>query len=148
MKKVEKRIWTRAELTIAYYIAKWDYNGLKVSEEDLIEAVIGDTTKRSLDMQVANFRYILGIEGYSLEHFSKAQDDVATSLQNKTITQVRRLIETIIRNSDAKISFQQNRRNNDKIEDVRKQLNTDEQNRFEAKMNAFSKYRRLTPVKK
>lgn len=148
MKKSKQRIWTRAELTIAYYIAKWDFNGLKISEKDLAEGVIGDTTVRSLQMQVANFRFILGYDGYVLKDYSKAQSEVATVLQNKTITQVRKIVDTIIEKSDVKLEKLENRRNNVKVNEVKNKLNKEAEELFAAKLFNLRKYRRLTPVKK
>lgn len=143
MKTNTQRIWTRAELTIAYYIAKFGIESLKISAKDLAEAVIEDTTERSLDMQVANFRFILGIDGYQLEHFSAAQDDVATALQDKTITQVRKIVDFLIGVSDLKLEKLASRRNNVKVNDVKDKLNQESQTRFEAKLRAIGKYRNL-----
>jgi len=87
-----KRIWSEQELTIAYYIARWDYAGLKISEHDMVEFIIGDTTINSLNMQVANFRFLLGIDGYQLSHTSKTMRALVDSLSRKTIVQIRRMV--------------------------------------------------------
>jgi len=65
---MKKRIWSKQELTIAYYVAKFNLNGLEnISLSELAEDVIKNTTKQSLNMQVANFRYLLDIPGHKLE---------------------------------------------------------------------------------
>lgn len=141
-----KRIWTKEELTIAYYIAKWDYNGLQISEEDLVDGVIGRTTKPSLKMQIANFRYVLGIEGFKLEHASQAMKDLADELANKTVTQVRNLVVDIIVKSDTDIVKAQSSRSNKAIDKRRESLNKVSEETFQNKMRALGKYRNLTPV--
>ena len=45
-------------------------------------------------MQAANFRYLLGLEGYQLEDASAAQRQLVDELDNMTVTQVRNIIFT------------------------------------------------------
>ena len=35
----KQRVWSQEELSIAYYIAKWDYNGLKMDEDYIVDYV-------------------------------------------------------------------------------------------------------------
>ena len=94
MSKVKtQRIWNQNELTIAYYASKYGtLNGLNMSKEELVDYVIGNTSERSFDMQVANFNYLLGIGESKYTDYSKAMVKVVEDLKNKTVTQVREMI--------------------------------------------------------
>ena len=111
MKKSERRIWNNEELTIAYYITKWGYSGLDISEEDLVNGVIGNTTAASLLKQTANFRDIMNIEGFKLGNgqAQPAKEAVVEELKNMTMTQVRKLVISKIESSEESIkSFNKN----------------------------------------
>ena len=95
------KVWNEQELTIAFYIAKWGYAGLKdTSEEEIAMCIISDTTVQSLRMQVANFRFVLGLEGRTLKDASKAMYELNDKLTNKTMSQVRSLILPTINDAD------------------------------------------------
>lgn len=151
MSKVnKKRIWNTEELTCAYYVSKYGtLNGLKMTKEELVDYVIGDTTERSFDMQVANFNYIMGVGEYQLEDTSKAQRELVDSLTNKTVTQVREIILTYAEKIDDEVSARRtavaNKSANSKVEE----LNAEMEKNFQAKLQMLKLMgRNLTPVKK
>lgn len=138
-----KRIWNTNELTIAYYIAKWDINGLKMSREDLADFVITNTSVRSLNMQAANFRFLLGLEGYQLEDASQAQRQLVDELDNMTVTQVRNTIFTYAdsvseRTEELRVTFA-----NKSVNQKRDEANTQLDAIFQKKVMSMSKFRNL-----
>lgn len=140
----KKRIWSKDELTIAYYIAKWGYAGLRISEYDFAEYIIGNTSIPSLKMQVANFRYLLGIDGFKLEDASKAMKDLTEELSNSTITQVRRMILNYVDSCNEKIEIEKSKSINKQVNKRRDELNEQYDNNFKAKLNMMqSQGRRL-----
>ena len=134
-----KHSWTKQDLTVAYYIAKWDLNGLGISKDEIIDNVIGDSTVPSLNMQVANFRYLLGIEGYQLEHASEAMKDLVDELQNKTVTQVRAIVNAYIDKRYQKSRQTNVNKHNRQIEKKREELNEFEQRNHKAKLEVWKK---------
>lgn len=138
----KKRIWTKEELTIAYYIAKWDYNGLQIDEGELVDGVIGRTTKPSLQMQVANFRYLLDIEGYQLEDASEAMKELVAELQNKTVTQIRHMVIDYIQSHGDEIKTASLSKNNNEARIRAKALNEQEQLNHENKLKSWAKFGR------
>ena len=149
MSKSQKRIWSTEELTIAFYISKYGMNGLNTNKQELVDYVIGNTTQRSLDMQVANFNFLLGVGEYQLEDASKAQKDVVDALGNKTITQVRKLIFSYMDEIDSTITQRQTSVKNKSVTEKRDEANALLNSTFENKIAAMRKAgRRLTPVKK
>jgi len=143
--KNSKRMWTKEELTIAYYIAKWDYNGLRATENDLVDIAIGNTTKASLNMHVANFRHLLNIDGYKLENTSKLMDVIIEELKNKTITQVRSIVNKILAGKEDKFAAAQTNRNNAKIAEGAEKANILLTLIFEKKLKSMNRYRNLIP---
>lgn len=142
------RVWNKSELTIAYYIAKFGLNGLKMSEEHLAYNVIGNTTVRSLQMQSENFRYLLGFDS-QLSHTSKAQRDLADKLQNKTTTQVREIIFDYCDIMEDVISKKVRAAANKKTHSKKDELNAQLQLNFEAQVaNMKAMGRNLTPINK
>jgi hypothetical protein len=141
--KNSKRIWNNNELIIAYYVAKWDVNGLKMTEEELAEYVIGNTSAQSLKMQAANFRHLLGIEGYTLEDASQAQRDVVEQLKNSTVTQVRNMIFTYTDSVQEEFDARKASKTNKAVNEKRDQLNAQLQKDFEAQLKMKGMYRRL-----
>ena len=145
--KTTKRIWNKTELTIAYYIAKWDYNGLAIEEEDLVEAVIENTTVASLRFQVANFRHVLNIEGFKKEGASAEMFALAEELKDTTSTNVRKIVLKAIENSEAKIKSNQVNKENKAAMKKRDLLNALSQKNFEAEMKLRKNLgQRLTPL--
>lgn len=142
------RVWNKSELTIAYYIAKFGLNGLKMTQEHLAHNVIGNTTVRSLQMQAENFRYILGFDS-QLSHTSKAQRALADKLQNKTATQVREIIFDYCDIMEDVITKKVRAAANKKVASKKDQLNAQLQLNFEAQLKTYASLgRRLTPIKK
>ena len=141
----KKRIWSSNELIIAYYIAKHGYAGLKISEHDFVEYIIGDTTMPSLRMQVANFRYLLNIEGYQLAADGKqvAKSKIVEDLQNLTATQVRRIIKDYVDSVEDSIEIAQRNKANREINKKKDALNAQEKINFENKLSHLRRYRRL-----
>lgn len=145
---MKKRIWTKGELTIAYYIAKWNYNGLGADEAHIVDNVIGDTTRASLNMQTANFRYLLGIEGPQLDHTSQLQADIVEEYKNKTVTQMRKVLDNIIEPLSLKIKERKVFTNNSKTKERANALNEQSELNFHNKLKAMRMHRRLKPLKK
>jgi hypothetical protein len=143
MSNDSKRIWNNKELTIAYYIAKWDSNGLKMSKEDLAEFVITNTSIRSLDMQAANFRFLLGLEGYQLEDASVAQKNLVDELDNLTVTQVRNIIFTYADSVSDRTEELKRKSANKSVNQKRDELNAELDKNFQARVNSISQFRNL-----
>lgn len=151
MSKVNKqRIWNQKELTIAYYASKYGtLNGLNMSKEELVNYVIGNTSERSFDMQVANFNYLLGIGESKYTDYSKAMVQVVEELKNKTVTQVREMILDYAIEIDEVVAKRKTDLANKKVSTKTQELNDELNKNFEAKLNAMRlSGRRLTPVKK
>jgi hypothetical protein len=138
-----KRIWNTEELTIAYYIAKWDENGLKMSKEDLAEYVITNTSVRSLNMQAANFRFLLGLEGYQLEDASAAQRQLVDELDNLTVTQVRNIIFTYADSVSDRTEELKRKSANKSVNQKRDEANAELEAQFQAKVKSLSQFRNL-----
>lgn len=141
--KDAKRIWNKKELIIAYYIAKWGIHGLGVESEDLVESVIGDTTVKSLEMQISNFRFILDLPGNRLEHAGATKIKLAEELQNVTYTNIKKMVLGMINESGAKIKKAKISRNNKQTMDRRDELNARSQKNFKNKMKEMNRHRRL-----
>ena len=138
--------WSKTELTIAYYLAKWDYTGLGISAEDIVDSVIPETTVHSLNMQTANFRYLLNIDGYKLSDASKLMKEIIGKYQNSTREMVRKLVLKSIQKCDLMVG--RNLRSNRKIEEKKDVLNRELQERFEAKLLDYRKGgKRLIPLR-
>lgn len=140
-----KRFWTREELIIAYYIAKWDYSGLNISEHDFANYVITDTTVASLRMQTACFRQLLGLDGHRLAHCSELMKELVKELENKTISQVRKLIFSYVDLQEDNIKILTIQKENKIVNKKRDQLNTQYQLDFDNKLKSLRRYRNLTP---
>lgn len=143
-----QRIWNKQELTIAYYASKYGtLNGLKMNKEEIVNYVIGNTSERSFDMQVANFNYLLGLDGSQLEDYSKLMVEVVEDLKNKTVTQVREIIMNYAISIDDQIAANKVAFKNCEVK-TKTQLLNEELNRvYEAKLNAMARSgRRLKPL--
>tara|TARA_R110002126_G_scaffold1823_4_gene10882 strand:+ start:381 stop:818 length:438 start_codon:yes stop_codon:yes gene_type:complete len=101
--KTSKRIWSKEELTIVYYIAKWDLSGIDISMEELAEAVIGNTTLVSLNMQVSHFKNILNIEETNLTGASNLMRELLEDYRDCTMTQIRARVISKIQSSVSNI---------------------------------------------
>ena len=140
--------WSKKELQIAYYIAKWDMNGLAIEVEDLMAGVIVGTTKSSLTRQVANFRYILDIPGYQLKNGSKAMAKIVEEFKDTTMTNVRKIVLKTIADAGVKVEIVKRNRINNKISNNTQLMNDRLQENFEANLRMAGMFRRLKPVKK
>lgn len=143
-----KRIWNKQELTIAYYIAKWDIGGLKITEQELVDYVIGRTTRPSLKMQVANFRFLLQLDGPQLEDASQAMRSLAEELSNHTVVQVRSIIFNYIDKMEDVILEQKTKGINATINKRRDELNAQLESNFLAQVAQKSIGRRLRKIEK
>lgn len=140
---MKKRIWTKEELTITYYITKYGMSGLNVSFENIAGGIIPNTSTPSLKMQMACFRFILDIEGYKLEHGSKAMKVLYEELKDKTITQIRNQVKEIISKSEYAIENAKVSQNNTKAYKRRDELNKASEKTFSERLKFLNKYRRL-----
>jgi hypothetical protein len=145
-KSTPKRIWSTEELTIAYYISKWDYSGLNISEEDLVNGVICDTTVASLRMNVANFRNLLNIEGFNLDHTTKAQKQLVEDLKDVTMMQVRQSVLAKISSSFENIKEQKVVKEINKKSEKLAKANKELQAEFERKLALAQKGRNLKKI--
>jgi hypothetical protein len=141
--KTSKRIWTNQELTIAYYMAKWNMNGIGITEQALVDGVIGNTSVGSFRMQVANFRYLLDIEGCQLTHASKKMKELCEKLSNKTMTQVRRMVIKAIKQSDVSSEYYSTKKNNEAAYKRRDELNQLSETNYQNKLKQLKRYRNL-----
>lgn len=95
---LKRRLWSSEELTIAYYLAKFGRRGIPYSQRELAQDIIGKTTLKSLNCQVATFRYLLGIEGEQLRSTSKLKEQLVIDLSHHKPSVLRDLVTTIIEN--------------------------------------------------
>lgn len=145
-----KRIWNNEELTFAYYVAKYgNLSALKMTKEDVVHHIIGDTTEHSFDMQVENFRNLLGIVDSPYNNYSQKMVEVSESLKNTTITNVRTILMDYAIKMDDVAESRRVARANKSLTEKKDILNEELNKNFEAKLANFAKMgRRLTPVKK
>lgn len=136
-----KRIWTKSELTVAYYLAKFEGRGIKLHEDEL--AGIIDTSLGSLRMQVANFRYLLNIEGWQLEHASNAMKGLIDELHGKTMTEVKRLVQSFMREKNVPKEILDRRTHNIIVNKKRDSLNAQYERNFMARLSMLKSKRRL-----
>lgn len=137
--------WTVQDLVIAYYITKWEYSGLGIDETDLVDSVITETTVHSLNMQVANFRHLLNIDGYKLSDSSKMMGEIVDKYESSSMLDVRKVVLKIIENSDVEIG--RNIRNNKVIVQKKLELNSELNKNYEAKLKMYASMgRRLKKV--
>tara|TARA_R110000737_G_scaffold317350_1_gene327961 strand:+ start:136 stop:585 length:450 start_codon:yes stop_codon:yes gene_type:complete len=145
-----KRIWNNEELTFAYYVAKHgNLKALQMTKEDVVYHIIGNTTERSFDMQVENFRHLLGIGESAYDNYSQKMVEVSESLKNTTITNVRTILMNYATKMDVVAQERRVKRANESKMEKRDELNSTLNKNFEAKLEAMRlSGRRLTPVKK
>ena len=150
MSSNKQRIWNNEELTIAYYASKYgSLNGLNMRKDEIVNYVIGNTTERSFDMQVANFNYLLGLDGSQLEDYSKAMVEVVENLKNKTVTQVREIILNYAISIDEQIAENKTNFKNAEVKTKTQLLNEELNKRYQDKLDAMARSgRRLKPLNK
>ena len=145
-----QRIWNNEELTFAYYVAKHgNLDALKMRKDDVVYHIIGDTTVRSFDMQVENFRNLLGIVDSPYNNYSQKMVEVSESLKNTTITNVRTiLMDYAIKMDEVATARRIKRENEEKMSKVN-ELNKEMNKNFNAQLNMMKLMgRNLTPIGK
>ena len=147
--KNSKRIWSNEELTIAFYIAKYGVEQLKMDEDFIVNYVIGDTTVASLKMQVANFNELLDLDGPRLTAYSKAMITVVDNSDNKSQKDLTQEIFDFCDTRENEIADRKIKVANRSVSQKTVDLNIELNRTFDAKMKSFAKMgRRLTPVVK
>ena len=149
MSNTKSRIWNNEELTFAYYVAKFgQLEKMKMTKDDVVYHIIGDTTERSFDMQVENFRNLLGLVDSPYNNYSQKMVEVSESLKNTTITNVRTILMDYAIKMDSVAEERRVKRANVSVSTKRQELNSELNKNFENKLAAMRKSgRRLTPVK-
>jgi len=130
--KVLKHEWSEKDLVIAYYISKWDYNGLGIDEYDLIDSVIPNSTVQSLSMQVANFRHLLNIDGYKLSDSSKLMKVIVDKYDGVPAEKVKGIVSKIIDGCDVELG--RGKRSNKAIDKKKLELNAELERNYQAKL--------------
>lgn len=150
MSNTKSRIWNNEELTFAYYVAKFgQLEKMKMTKDDVVYHIIGDTTERSFDMQVENFRNLLGLVDSPYNNYSQKMVEVSESLKNTTITNVRTILMDYAIKMDSVAEERRVKRANVSVSTKRQELNSELNKNFENKLAAMRKSgRRLTPVNK
>lgn len=147
--KNSKRIWSSEELTIAFYIAKYGVEQLKMDEGFIVDYVIGDTSVASLKMQVANFNELLDLDGPRLSHYSKAMVTVVENNDNKSQKDLTQEIFDFCDSRENEITARKTKVANKSVSQKTLDLNIELNKNFEAKMKNLAKMgRKLTPVQK
>lgn len=96
--KITNHDWCEEDETIAFFCEKFGTNGLLVSSEsELAESVIG-TTKASLIMKRANFKHLMGNEGF--EHYSINQVKVIEKYSTSSRDELKNIVNKIIDKRD------------------------------------------------
>ena len=140
---MRKKDWSKEELTIAYYIAKWDLSGIDSTMEELALVVIGNTTVKSLDMQVMHFRRLLNLEENTLFANSKRMEELRKDYKDLTMTQVRKLVVSKIQSCSSDIiSYNKNKAVLESSKRVEK-LNAASELLFQNKLKELKKHRNL-----
>tara|TARA_R110000744_G_scaffold380220_1_gene500315 strand:+ start:92 stop:523 length:432 start_codon:yes stop_codon:yes gene_type:complete len=140
---MRKKDWSKEELTIAYYIAKWDLSGIDSTMEELALVVIGNTTVKSLDMQVMHFRRLLNLEENTLFANSKRMEELRKDYKDLTMTQVRKLVVSKIQSCSSDIiSYNKNKAVLESSKRVEK-LNAASELLFQNKIKELKKHRNL-----
>tara|TARA_R110000744_G_C19250537_1_gene550245 strand:+ start:616 stop:1062 length:447 start_codon:yes stop_codon:yes gene_type:complete len=147
--KNSKRIWSNEELTIAFYIAKYGVEQLKMDEDFIVDYVIGNTSVASLKMQVANFNELLDLDGPRLTAYSKAMITVVDNNDNKSQKDLTQEIFDFCDTRENEIADRKIKVANRSVSQKTLDLNIELNRTFDAKMKSFAKMgRRLTPVVK
>lgn len=95
-----RKRWSEGDLTIAYYLARFGKNDFDKTKEQIVKEVIKDTSIKSLNMQVANFRFLLDIEGEQLRGYTKNKIEIINKLRGRSRTYIFALIDLIIFESE------------------------------------------------
>jgi fructose-1,6-bisphosphatase len=148
--KNSKRIWSNEELTFAYYVAKYgSLDMLKMTKEDVVHHIIGNTTERSFDMQVENFKHLLGIGEGAYDNYSQKMVEVSESLKNHTVTNVREILMDYAMKMDDVAEQRRVSRANKTVKSKTDELNEVLNKQFENKLKMMKLMgRNLTPINK
>jgi len=96
---MKKYLWSKSDLIIAYYLAKCGIRGLNISKPELVKEVIRGTTLKSLNMQVAGFRNLLGLDGVKLNSTSQLKIELVNELSKTPNSILRQTVLNIIQSS-------------------------------------------------
>lgn len=89
---MKRHKWSGHDLSIAYYVAKWGWYGIK--EDQAYWANIIGTTEKSLNIQIVKYKRMLRGQG-RYTNASKLQVTVFRHFSNKSITYVRDRVEEL-----------------------------------------------------
>jgi len=93
---MRKKIWSKEDLVIALFVSKFGIRGLGVDKAYLVREIIKGTTVRSLNLQAANIRAMLGIEGRKLYSSSKLKISVCEELGLQPYSILRQVVLKMI----------------------------------------------------
>lgn len=144
------RIWSKKELTIAFYIAKFGHVGLSASESEIAHGVIGNTTIVSLHMQIKHFKSILGIPGYTLNvEARRLMQEVVSDHKDTTSSNLRKYVNQVIEERRENIIKAERENINKKASGNAAKINKQEEINFKAKLDLYKRMgRRLSPLNK
>lgn len=89
---MRKKIWSKNDLIIALFIAKFSIRGLGKLKPEIAKDIIQDTTVKSLNMQAANFRYLLNLDGVKLSGSSALKIEVRSEFGFLPYSKLRPLV--------------------------------------------------------
>ena len=149
LKSNSKRIWSNEELTIAFYIAKYGAEQLKMDEDFIVDYVIGNTSVASLKMQVMRFNELLDLDGPRLTAPTPAMAKVVNDNDNKSQKNLTQEIFDFCDTRENEIADRKTKVANRSVSQKTVDLNIELNKTFDAKMKSFAKMgRRLTPINK
>lgn len=135
--------WTKQETELAYYVTKFECNGLGLNERELCTYILGNITVNCFKFQKANFNHLLNQEGFKLDHVSKLQLEVFEECKNLTITQLREKIKPFIKSQEEKHEKIKSIAYNDSVEKRRQKANEALNKVHEDKLKSLRKHRNL-----
>jgi hypothetical protein len=99
---MKRKHWTRGDLIIALYIAKFGLRDIDMTRTELVSSVLKGTTLRSLNMQIANFRFLLNLEGVKLTATSKSKLEIVEEYGNTSRLNLRLIVTELINTGTSK----------------------------------------------
>jgi hypothetical protein len=93
---MRKKIWSKEDLVIALFVSKFGIRGLGIDKAYLVREVIKGTTVRSLNLQAANIRAMLGLEGRKLYSSSKLKISVCEEFGLQPYSILRQIVLKMI----------------------------------------------------
>lgn len=79
-------------LEVAYYIANWNYNGLKINKEEVLEKIETKTDLKTFEGLIKDFRSTIMAKDLKSLELSENMISVHDRLKNKTVTQIRTIV--------------------------------------------------------